>query len=255
MGNSYIPRNLGQTKIFSLQTKKNLTGSYANFGDKINAEGYKYIGIFIDTDVNDSENVTIQVKGAKTSTATNLYDIDGLSEKTLWTTSASNDYLYYEFEIGNVPFIQLQAKAGNTGVTAGYLTGGTNAESTFGTWEAVTDAEFAITIDGTAYDITGIDFTGVTDMDDVASVLQAAIRAETGSEETVVWSTDHFIITSSTLGSTSEVSVASTISGGSGTDISGAGASDWLDADVVGGTATAGTGTIGALTVEYNLKY
>lgn len=123
-----------------------------------------------------------------------------------------------------------------------YLTGDTGAEAVFGNWAAVTDGEFAITIDGTAYDITGIDFTGVADMDAVAAKIQAAIRAATGSTETCVWSTNKFIITSASSELTSEVSVTSTVSGGTGTDISGAGGSDWMDCDTGNGTATAITG-------------
>lgn len=127
----------------------------------------------------------------------------------------------------------------NVGTTPanGYLTGGGSATGVFGTWEAVTDGEFTITIDGTAYDITAIDFTGVTDMDEVAAVIQAAIRAKTGnSYETCVWDTDHFIITGRTA-----VSVTSAVSGGSGTDISGAGGTTFLDAETGQGTATSGT--------------
>lgn len=113
--------------------------------------------------------------------------------------------------------------------TNAYLTGGTSATSVVATWVAVTDGEFAMTIDGTAYDITGIDFSsGVSDMDDVASAIQTAIRAATGdSHTTVAWSTDHFVITARI-----SITVASAVSGGSGTDISGAGATAFMDADV-----------------------
>lgn len=123
--------------------------------------------------------------------------------------------------------------------TPGYLTGDTGAQSTAATWAAVTDGEFAITIDGTARDITGIDFTGCPTMDAVAIKIQTAIRAATGKLETVTWSTNHFIITSINTTSSSAVTVTSAVSGGSGTDISGAGASDWMDADTGNGTATA----------------
>lgn len=123
--------------------------------------------------------------------------------------------------------------------TPAYLTGDTGAQSDYRVWNDVTDGEFAITIDGDAYDITGIDFTGDGDMDDVAATIQAAIRAATSSTETCVWSTDHFVITSVDTTVDSEVSVLSTVGGGSGTDISGAGADDWMDADTGNGTATA----------------
>ena len=130
---------------------------------------------------------------------------------------------------------------------AGYLTGGSSATSVAGTWAAVTDGEFAITIDGVAYDITGIDFSAahadgaVADMDDVADRIQTYIRAGTGNEETVVWSTDHFVITSTVARVSGYVSVTSAVSGGSGTDISGVGTA-FMDSETGRGTATAGAG-------------
>jgi len=123
--------------------------------------------------------------------------------------------------------------------TPAYLTGDTGAQSTASTWAAVTDGEFAITIDGTARSITGIDFTGVTAMADVAYKIQTAIRAATKSLETVAWSTDKFIISSVNTTSISAVTVTSAVAGGTGTDISGAGVADWMDSDTANGTPTA----------------
>lgn len=122
--------------------------------------------------------------------------------------------------------------------TPAYLTGGSSATSNYATWEAVTDGEFAITIDGTARDITGIDFTGVTDMDEVAAAIQAAVRAVTSGTETVEWDTDHFVISSGDATSSSAVSVTSAVSGGAGTDISGVGATAYLDGETAVGTVT-----------------
>lgn len=119
--------------------------------------------------------------------------------------------------------------------TSAYLTGGTGATSVAGTWAAVANGSVKITIDGTAYTITGIVFTGAADMDAVAVILQAAIREATGnSHETVTWSTNHFIITAR-----SGISV--TTAGGVGTDISGAGATAFMDCDTGNGTVTAAT--------------
>lgn len=123
--------------------------------------------------------------------------------------------------------------------TPGYLTGGTNATSAYETWDNVTDGEFAVTIDGVARDITAIDFSSVTSMAEVATAIQTAIRAETSSTETVAWSTNKFVITSVDTTSSSEVSVTSAVGGGSGTDISGAGATTYMDAETGQGTATA----------------
>lgn len=123
--------------------------------------------------------------------------------------------------------------------TAPFLTGGTNAESNFATWAAVTDGSFRITIDGQAYNVDGVNFSGDASMADVASTIQTALRGATGGLETVAWSTNKFVITSGTTRSTSEVSVTSTSTGTVGTDISGAGASDWMDCDTGNGAPTA----------------
>lgn len=124
--------------------------------------------------------------------------------------------------------------------TPGFLTGGTSAESNFAVWNDKTDGSFRITIDGGgAQNVDGIDFTGDASMADVAATIQAALRVVTSSTETVVWSTDHFIITSANTTSSSAIAVLETSTGTVGTDISGAGASDWMDADTGNGVATA----------------
>lgn len=134
--------------------------------------------------------------------------------------------------------------------TAGYLTGGTSATSVVATWAAVTNGEFVITIDGVAYDITGIDFTGVTTMAGVAAKIQEAIRTATGGLETVAWSTNKFVITGLT-----DVSVTSAVSGGTGTDISGAGATAFMDAETGRGTATSGSDKrIGLISLAKDVK-
>lgn len=124
------------------------------------------------------------------------------------------------------------------GVYPAFLTGGTSAQSTPGTWAAVGDGSFRITIDGTAYNVDAIDFTGNTTMALVAATIQAALRTATSSTENVVWDTNHFIIYSILYEPTSEVSVTSTSTGVVGTDISGAGASDWMDSDTGNGVVT-----------------
>ncbi len=115
-----------------------------------------------------------------------------------------------------------------------YLTCDTAGESNYAVWAAINDGEIKLTIDGTEYDVQSIDFTGDTDMDDVAATIQAAIRTATSSTETCVWSTDHFIIASITNTMYSEVSVL-TNSAGSGTEVSGSG---FMNGQTGSGTAT-----------------
>jgi len=135
--------------------------------------------------------------------------------------------------------------------TSALLTGGTGATAVFGTWAAVTNGSFKITIDGTAYTISGIVFTGAGDMAAVAAVIQAAIRTATGNAfETCVWSTNKFIITVRS-------GITVTTAGGVGTDISGAGGTAFMDCDTGQGTVTAATNSNkkwGLIQLNKNLK-
>jgi hypothetical protein len=105
----------------TLVTEEDLTASYADLGDEILTEGYSKIGVWIEADVNDSETVTLKVLGLHETSGIE-FDIDGISVKTLWTTSAVDFNEYYEYTIGAIPIIKLQAKAETVGSTAGDLT-------------------------------------------------------------------------------------------------------------------------------------
>jgi len=123
--------------------------------------------------------------------------------------------------------------------TPAYLTGGNGATSVIGTWIGVADGTFQMDIDGVTRSMT-VDFTpltGANDMDDVADYIQTAIRAQTSSTETCVWSVDHFIISSVDTTVTSAITVTSAT--GAGTDISGAGGTAFMDSDVGNGVVTA----------------
>ena len=118
-----------------------------------------------------------------------------------------------------------------------FLTGGNTATSVVATWTAVNNGSFAITIDGVARTVSNIDFTtGVTTMADVATKIQTAVRALTLSTETVVWTTDHFVVSSVLKTTVSAITVTSAT--GAGTDISGVGATAFMDADTGHGTVT-----------------
>lgn len=109
--------------------------------------------------------------------------------------------------------------------TAGYLTGATGVDDTIGTWQAVTAGSFKVTINGSAQDITGLDFHTDGTMSAVASRIEDAIQAIgsggfTAATCTYTAGDKHFTITSGTTGTSS--SVALLTAAASGTDISGA---------------------------------
>lgn len=113
-----------------------------------------------------------------------------------------------------------------------FLTCGAGATALIATWNAVADGEFRITVDGTQVDVTGLVFTTAADMAAVAAIIQVGLRAATGGLETVVWSTDHFIITA-------VASITALLAvGGAGTDISGAGGTAFMDGDAPNGVIT-----------------
>lgn len=124
-----------------------------------------------------------------------------------------------------------------------FLTGGGGAESGPGTWAAVTNGSFHIDIDGTGYDIDTIVFTGDLSMTDVATTIESAIQTATGNLETVVWSVDHFIISSVDDTSSSAITVLSTSGGTVGTDLATAG---WTDC-TTNGVVTAADGVSGEI--------
>ena len=125
------------------------------------------------------------------------------------------------------------------------LTGGTSATAVIATWNAVADGEFTITINAETINVIGLDFSAAADMDAVAAIIQDGINALVNAREqvTVVWSTNKFIITGLSV-----VSVTSAVPSGEGTNISGAGATAFMDAENTRGTATSGSSKYFGLT-------
>lgn len=121
------------------------------------------------------------------------------------------------------------ARIGTTAVqaaSAGYGTGTGTPITAIATWNAITDGEFSLLINGVAFDATGMDFSSATTMDDVAAVIQAKIRSYVAggaayTSATVTWSsaTFQFTITSGTTGVTSTVTYFDNVDGGYGTQV------------------------------------
>ncbi len=100
--------------------------------------------------------------------------------------------------------------------TAALLKGGilTTAEQALSNWTTITTGSFKITIDGTEKTVTGLNFSAVTNLNGVASAINAVL---TGG--TVAWDGSRFTVTSATTGTTSSVGYASVAA--TGTNISG----------------------------------
>lgn len=125
--------------------------------------------------------------------------------------------------------------------TAAFMTGGNAPTGNFLLWLGTSDGEFRFTLDGSVYDITGIDTTAVADMTGVAAVIEGRIQAVTGTLATCIWNGTAFVITSVNTTVNTQVSVLEAVPGGVGTDISGVNPADpQMDADAGNGTETAG---------------
>lgn len=125
----------------------------------------------------------------------------------------------------------------NSNYTPAFLTGWTSATSVVATWNAVLDGSFNITINWVVRSVTGLNFSAAVTMANIATIIQTGIRALTLSTETVVWSTNQFIISSVLTTSSSAITVTS--AAWVGTDISGAGGTAFMDAETGRGTVTA----------------
>lgn len=216
---------------------QDLTASWASYGS-VDMSRASILGIKVEAVPNASENGYLRVRGMLTSSDTPFeINTSTTNQVTLWTgTGASNFTEYWEFDTGALPYVDIQAKVGTANNVAAYLTGGTNGASVFGTFAAITNASFAGTFDSVLRQIQNLDLSSGTSMDMVADLIQAAIRTATSGTETVAWSTDHFVITSGISTTLSQVSKLITYPR---TDISGIGATQYLDADAGTGVATA----------------
>lgn len=87
-------------------------------------------------------------------------------------------------------------------------------------WTGITDGSFQVSIDGISKDVTGIDFTGASDMDAVASILQAKLGVASAGTTVVNLGSGVFKIVSGTTGESSTVSFLDAVTPATGTDIS-----------------------------------
>lgn len=99
--------------------------------------------------------------------------------------------------------------------TAGSLRGAalSAAQKDITVWKAVTAGSFKVTVDATLKTLSGMDFSGVSNLNGVATIIQTALAGAT-----CVWNGTQFVITSPTTGTSSKISYATPT--GSGTDIS-----------------------------------
>jgi hypothetical protein len=100
--------------------------------------------------------------------------------------------------------------------TNGLLIGGSLsiAEQNILLWNSITDGSFTFDLDGVSTDVLSIDFTGVTNLNGVASAINTAM----GAGAIMTWDGVKFTLTSATTGTTSTIGFLT--AAGIGTDIS-----------------------------------
>jgi hypothetical protein len=100
--------------------------------------------------------------------------------------------------------------------TAGINVGGplSAAQQVLSNWTSITDGSFHVVIDGVAHNVTGLDLSGITNLNGVASIITSAL---TGSA-TCLWNGVQFIISTTSTGPSSAVTYLT--SAGTGTDLS-----------------------------------
>lgn len=103
----------------------------------------------------------------------------------------------------------------------------------------VSDGDLNVTLNGTSIDLTNLDFTSATDITGVATILQNSLQNAIVTNDTTT-----VTVTSKKVGASSTV-VLGAVSGGSGTDLSGA-----SYFNTTAGTSTAGVDSTGETLME-----
>ncbi|PJO24912.1 DUF3383 domain-containing protein [Burkholderia glumae] len=82
--------------------------------------------------------------------------------------------------------------------TSGVLNGGvlSTSQQAIAQWQAITNGAFNITVDGTVRNVSALNFSGASNLNGVASIVQAALA----SYATVVWNGSKFLVTSKSSG-------------------------------------------------------
>jgi hypothetical protein len=108
---------------------------------------------------------------------------------------------------------------------AAELRGGSVADdaANLALFTAITDGSFTISIDGNSEDVTAIDFTGDTNLSDVAATIETELQAIVTAPfptSTVTYEDGRFFIRSGTTGAAATISFLTAVDPTTGTDIS-----------------------------------
>jgi len=156
---------------------------------------------------------------------TTAASVDDFFGDTSEEAKAADAFFYQDPFLENQPD-ELQFGRFADVVTAALLECGDSPETDFEVWKLISDGEFAVTIDAGLVELTGLDFSSVTSLDDVATVIDTAL----GADGDCYFLLNRFNINSGTTGAASTITILDTVAVPAGTDISG---SAHLDGDEV----------------------
>jgi hypothetical protein len=102
-----------------------------------------------------------------------------------------------------------------------YLKGGLVADADLdaSNWNTITNGSFGLVINQVGVTVDGLDFSGQTNMNGVASVINALLTAEGAA---CLWEGDHFVIYTTTAGDGQEIGFATSTGGGTNLSVKAA---------------------------------
>lgn len=188
-------------------TKENPTVTAAGFGTLL---------VLSDSDL---LTTTTRVKSFSTDTAVSTF-FGSSSEEYLY----ANAFFNQDASLENHPDEIIFGRYADADTVA-TLECGDSPLTVLATWQAVTDGEFTVDIDGGTVNLTSLDFSTITSLDDVATVIDTAL----GVNGSCYYQINKFVFESATTGASSTITLLDTVAVPAGTDISG---SSYLDGDV-----------------------
>lgn len=180
-----------------LQNETNLNGVASKINEKINTNAsIEYDGSRFTIKTNETGADTTIGYLKSPSEQINIQDLLGINQGTAVQTNGTDK-------------INGSSQVPATSAT---LTGTTVENTQLNTIKAITDGSMSITIAGSKQDISAVDFSSATDMNNVAATLQAKITGVT-----VTYETNKFVIKTTSTGATATIS--NVTAGSTGTDI------------------------------------
>lgn len=168
-------------------------------------------------------NTSIITTAERVKSFTSLASVNTVFDSTTEEGKAADAFFQQDPFLDNQPGELLFGRYVDA-VIAAVIECGDSPLATLASWQAITDGEFGIDIDGGTVDVAGLDFSTITSLDDVATVIGTGL----GANGDCVFLVNRFIINSGTTGASSTITVLKTVVVPAGTDISGSG---FIDGD------------------------